>query len=289
MTPWQGLHIWPRDQFMLIALPNPDRSFTCTLFFPFSGPESLEGIETDEDILAYFERYFPDVIPLMPDLIADFRTSPSSPLLQIKCDPYHSEGSRVMIIGDAAHAVVPFYGQGMNAAFEDCLIFSEIMQGCDMDFTRALPEFTARRCKSAQALADLSYQNYIEMRHHTGSSLFLLRKKVEALIHRVYPAWIPQYSMVAFTRIPYDQAIVRARRQDRIIEFGTWIAIGGIAITALSVAKLILGRKKKTETKINNTRAPAPILNTDYTPKIVNGAAQQLTNLWKSYMGSGKK
>lgn len=118
MTPWQGLHIWPRDQFMLIALPNPDFSFTCTLFFPFEGPESLEGIETDAQIVAYFERYFPDVIPVMPDLIADYRASPISALLQVRCDPYHAPGNRVCILGDAAHACVPFYGQGQFSS--DC-------------------------------------------------------------------------------------------------------------------------------------------------------------------------
>jgi kynurenine 3-monooxygenase len=186
------VHIWPRDQFMLIALPNPDFSFTCTLFFPFEGPESLEGVVTDEEIMAYFQRYFPDVIPVMPDLIADFKASPNSALLQVKCDPYHSPGNRVCILGDAAHAVVPFYGQGMNCAFEDCLILSEIMQEYDMDAQRALPEFSRRRVKAGQALAELSYQNYIEMRHDTASSLFLFRKKLEAVSRRI--AW-PTYNM----------------------------------------------------------------------------------------------
>lgn len=181
MQPWQGLHIWPRDQFMFIALPNPDFTFTCTLFFPFEGPESLERVQTDEEIIAYFQRYFPDVIPLMPDLIKEFKEAPNSALLQVKCDPYHSPGSRVCIMGDAAHAVVPFYGQGMNSAFEDALILSEIMEEFDLDPLRALPEFSRRRVKSGQALADLSYQNYIEMRHHTASSMFLIRKKIEAV------------------------------------------------------------------------------------------------------------
>lgn len=184
MQPWQGLHIWPRNEFMLIALPNPDFSFTCTLFFPFTGPDSLESVVTDEDILAYFTRYFPDVIPLMPDLLSDFKASPNSALLQVRCDPYHAPGERVCILGDAAHAVVPFYGQGMNAAFEDCLLLSEIMQECDMDHHRALPEFSRRRVAAGHALADLSYQNYIEMRHHTASTLFLARKKLEKVRRR---------------------------------------------------------------------------------------------------------
>jgi len=247
MQPWQGLHIWPRDQFMLIALPNPDKSFTCTLFFPFEGPESLEGIESDEDILNYFRRFFPDVIPLMPDFINNFRQSPNSALLQMRCDPYHSPGGRVCILGDAAHAVVPFYGQGMNAAFEDCLILAEIMReaGIQMDIQKALPEFSRRRVAAGQALAELSYENYIEMRHHTASRFFLLRKRLEAVIHKVCPSWIPQYTMVAFTRIPYDEAIRRAQRQDRILKAATIIAAGVGTMAAAAAGVWAWMRKNK--------------------------------------------
>ena len=180
---WQGLHIWPRDQFMLIALPNPDKSFTCTLFFPLEGPDSLEAVEAGgaPAIEAYFRTHFPDVVPLIPTLVEDFLSSPSSALLQVKCDPYHAPGSRVAILGDAAHACVPFYGQGMNAAFEDGLLLSEILDEFGMDSARALPEFSRRRVRSGQALVDLSFENYTEMRHNTNSSLFLLSKKIEAV------------------------------------------------------------------------------------------------------------
>jgi kynurenine 3-monooxygenase len=221
MNPWQGLHIWPRDQFMLIALPNPDKSFTATLFFPLEGPDSLELVDAGGPpaILAYFQRHFPDVIPLIPDLVTDYQTSPNSALLQIKCDTYHAPGARVAILGDAAHACVPFYGQGMNAAFEDCLLLSEIMEEMDMDVSKALPEFTRRRARAGQALADLSFENYIEMRHHTASTLFLLRKRIESVFQRLSGGrWLPQYSMVAFTRTPYDEVVRRARKQDRVIE-----------------------------------------------------------------------
>jgi len=220
MQPWQGLHIWPRDQFMLIALPNPDKSFTCTLFFPLEGPDSLEAVDAGgaPAIEAYFAQHFPDVVPLIPNLVADYQASPNSALLQIKCEPYHAPGNRVAILGDAAHACVPFYGQGMNAAFEDCLLLSEILDECGMDTARALPEFSRRRARAGQALADLSFENYLEMRHHTASSLFLLRKRVESVLNRLSGGrWLPQYSMVAFTRTPYDEARRRARKQDRII------------------------------------------------------------------------
>lgn len=242
LAPWQGLHIWPRDQFMLIALPNPDKSFTCTLFFPLEGADSLEAVEagSDEGVIEYFKQYFPDVLPVMPDLVSQFRESPNSALLQIKCDPYHAPGSRVAILGDAAHACVPFYGQGMNAAFEDCLLLSEIMDECGMDTNRALPEFTRQRVAAGQALVDLSFENYIEMRHHTASSMFLLRKKVEAVFARISSAWIPQYTMVAFTRIPYDEALRRARKQDKIIErLATLSIIGIIGAAAVGVAAVV--------------------------------------------------
>jgi kynurenine 3-monooxygenase len=191
------------------------------LFFPLEGPDSLELVDAGGPpaILAYFQRHFPDVIPLIPDLVTDYQTSPNSALLQIKCDTYHAPGARVAILGDAAHACVPFYGQGMNAAFEDCLLLSEIMEEMDMDVSKALPEFTRRRARAGQALADLSFENYIEMRHHTASTLFLLRKRIESVFQRLSGGrWLPQYSMVAFTRTPYDEVVRRARKQDRVIE-----------------------------------------------------------------------
>ena len=116
-----GLHIWPRNDFMLIALPNPDNSFTCTLFAPFTGPDGLDDINSDEEIKAYFNRYYPDVIPLAPTLLEDYQSSPTSALLSVRCRPWTYKG-KVVLLGDAAHAVVPFYGQGMNAGFEDCLL-----------------------------------------------------------------------------------------------------------------------------------------------------------------------
>lgn len=220
MNPWQGLHIWPRDEFMLIALPNPDKSFTCTLFAPFDGEEGLDTIQKDEDILAYFKKYFPDVIPVMPDLLNDFKTSPNSPLLYVKCDPYHNvSNNRVVIIGDSAHASVPFYGQGMNAAFEDCLILDELFEAFNNDPQLAIPAFSKARVAGGHALVDLSLKNYVEMRHHTASSYFLFKKKIEATLHWLFPSWwIPQYTMVAFTRIPYHVAVEKGNRQERILD-----------------------------------------------------------------------
>src|SRR5437588_9713640 len=168
---WQmeknALHIWPRKSFMRIALPNPDGSFTCTLFWEFEGPRSFATTKTEDDIRRFFEEEFPDAVPLMPNLLDDFRNNPTGSLVTIRCAPWFYK-DRVALVGDAAHAVVPFYGQGMNAAFEDCVVLDECLEKFPHDRHRAFAEYFERRKVNADALADLALENFIEMRDKTA-------------------------------------------------------------------------------------------------------------------------
>ncbi len=212
-----ALHIWPRQSFMMIALPNADGSFTVTLFWPFAGPNGFDAIRTEADLYAFFEAQFPDALPLMPTLAEDYFGNPTGSLVTIRCSPWHVE-DRVVLLGDAAHAVVPFYGQGMNAAFEDVLVLDECLKAHMPDRRRAFEAFEAARKPNADALADLALENFVEMRDHTGSKVFLMKKKGEKLLAKLLPSlYLPLYSMVTFSRIPYAHAVQRARRQNRII------------------------------------------------------------------------
>ena len=163
-----ALHIWPRKSFMMIALPNPDGSFTCTLFWEFEGPRSFATTKTDDDVCDFFGEEFPDAVPLMPTLLEDFRENPTGSLVTIRCAPWYYQ-DKVALVGDAAHAVVPFYGQGMNAAFEDCVVLDECLEEFPGNRERAFAEYFVRRKENADALADLAIGNFIEMRDKTAS------------------------------------------------------------------------------------------------------------------------
>ena len=213
-----ALHIWPRGHFMLIALPNPDGSFTCTLFLPFAGPQSFENLNTDEQILAFFNKYFVDVVPIMPDLLSDFKDNPTSSLVTIRCNPW-THKDRFMIIGDASHAIVPFYGQGMNSGFEDCTVLNELMDVHNEDWPAIFEAMNRDRIPDANAIADLALRNFIEMRDLVGDPMFLLRKKIAAWLQTEYPdKFIPLYSQVTFTHIPYHKALAEGQRQDELFE-----------------------------------------------------------------------
>ncbi len=212
-----ALHIWPRQSFMMIALPNLDGSFTCTLFWPYEGPNSFAVLRTEADIHKFFLDQFPDAVPLMPDLAGEFQRNPTGPLVTIRCSPWHHAG-KVVLLGDACHAVVPFLGQGMNAAFEDCTVLSECLADHAPDWEAAFRVYESRRRENTDMLADLCIQNFIEMRDLVGSRVFLLKKKWEIFLHKLLgSAYLPLYTMVTFTRIPYAAALRRARRQDRIV------------------------------------------------------------------------
>ncbi|MGB1074741.1 MAG: FAD-dependent oxidoreductase [Flavobacteriales bacterium] len=211
------LHIWPRGQFMLMALPNPDRTFTCTLFAPYDGPEGLNAIEDAPDARAYFERHFPDVMPLLPKFDEDWKRHPTSSLVMTRCYPWNI-GERVALMGDAAHAIVPFYGQGMNSGMEDCFVLDELMTRHGSDWASCFAEYTALRKPAGDAILELALRNYIEMRDKTGDERFLLQKKIEARLAQRYPGrWLPLYSQVTFSHTPYHEALAAGRRQDEIM------------------------------------------------------------------------
>jgi kynurenine 3-monooxygenase len=223
-----ALHIWPRHNFMLIALPNADGSFTCTLFLPFAGGENaFDHLNTDDEVMRFFERNFPDAIPLMPTLLEDFHHNPTSALVTVRCTPWEVAG-RTLLLGDAAHAIVPFFGQGMNAGFEDCTILDEMADHYGEDWGRILPEFSAGRVADANAIADLALNNFVEMRDLVADPDFLLRKQITAHLHEKYPdQFIPMYTMVSFSHLPYSKALAEGKAQD--VLFDRILAIDDIA------------------------------------------------------------
>lgn len=216
-----ALHIWPRKSFMMIALPNIDGSFTCTLFWAHEGENSAASVRTDDDVRRFFERHFPDVVPLMPTLLEDFRRNPNPSLVTIRCGPWFYR-DKVVLLGDAAHAVVPFYGQGANCALEDGPVLVDCVRRNPERLADAFAEYTDLRKPHADALADLALENFIEMRDKTGSKVFLLKKKGEKLLHRLLgDLYLPLYSMVSFSTIPYADAVHRAKRQNAVL---AWVA-----------------------------------------------------------------
>ncbi|HKP03435.1 MAG TPA: NAD(P)/FAD-dependent oxidoreductase [Chthoniobacterales bacterium] len=228
----EALHIWPRKSFMMIALPNPDGSFTCTLFWEFKGPRSFETTTTDEDVRRFFDEEFPDAVPLMPTLLEDFRENPTGSLVTIRCAPWFYR-DKVALVGDAAHAVVPFYGQGMNAAFEDCVVLDECLAEFSDNRKVAFAHYFSRRKENTDALADLAIENFVEMRDKTASKRFRAKKKLDHWLEGWMPGiYLPLYTMVTFTRMPYAVAATRARVQDAIV-------YGGLGILLLLVALLV--------------------------------------------------
>lgn len=219
---WQleknALHIWPRGQYMMIALPNLDGSFNCTLFFPYDGPDSFASLQTPAQVTDFFRRVFPDAEPLMPELEREFFEHPTGSLVTVRCFPWKYDDD-VLLLGDAAHAIVPFYGQGMNAGFEDCTVLNELLdQHGDTAWPTIFAEFQQQRKPNTEAIADLAVYNFVEMRDHVADPRFLLQKKIEAKISAQYPGqWLPLYSQVTFSHTPYAEAWAAGQRQDAIM------------------------------------------------------------------------
>jgi kynurenine 3-monooxygenase len=231
-----ALHIWPRGEFMMIALPNRDGSFTGTIFWPFEGPHSFAELRTEADVLAYFRATFPDALPLMPTLARDYFASEAASLVTIRCRPWFRD--RVVLLGDACHAVVPFYGQGANASFEDCVVLSECLAEHAPDWARAFALYQVRRKPHTDALADLSLTNFVEMRARTASAAFLLFRRIEGGVQRLAPRWfVPLYTLVTFTRTPYATAVARARIQTRALLLLGGGLVAMVVLTGLGLVR----------------------------------------------------
>lgn len=214
-----GLHIWPRGEDMLIALPNLDGSFTVTLFIPYEDSDySFASLDTPEKVTAYFKKEFPDALELMPRLAEEFFENPTGTLGTIKCSPWSSYG-KTLVMGDAAHAIVPFYGQGMNASFEDVLVFDAVLERFEGDWKRIFKEYEKERKKDTDAIADLAVDNFYEMKEHTASKLFQQKRKLEiAFEHELPTQYYSKYSLVTFNEdISYSEAMKRGRAQDKAI------------------------------------------------------------------------
>lgn len=212
-----ALHIWPRGRFMLIALPNEDGSFTCTLFMPFEGENSFETLTTDQKVDQFFKDTFPDFYEIMPNLIENWHAHPLSSLCIIRCYPWTK--GKTALLGDACHATVPFYGQGMNASFEDCTILNDLMIKHKENWAQVFEEYQETRKKDGDALQDLSLHNYYVMRDYVADPKFLLQKKIEAKLSEKYPdQWMPLYSQVTFSHIPYSKAWEVGQKQDKIMK-----------------------------------------------------------------------
>jgi len=212
-----ALHIWPRGNYMLIALPNPDGSFTCTLFFPYEGKPSFNSLHTVARARTFFEQTFGDALALMPDFDREWQDNPIASLVIIRCYPWSRHG-KVGLIGDASHAIVPFYGQGMNSGFEDCTVFDTMLDHFGGDWEPLWKSFEKQRKPDADAISELAMRNFVEMRDLTGDRDFLLRKKIEAHFSERHPdKWQPLYSLVTFSHTRYSEALALGKRQDELM------------------------------------------------------------------------
>jgi kynurenine 3-monooxygenase len=218
-----ALHIWARGTYMMIALPNVDASFTCTLFFPFEGKESFAALKDRDTLSKFFDSVFPDAVPLMPTLLDDFFNNPASSLVTVKCFPW-SYSDKLLLLGDAAHAIVPFFGQGMNCGFEDCTVFNQLLdtylkKDTDEEWAKIFEETQKLRKPNSDSIADLAVANFIEMRDLVLHPDFILQKKIEGHFSALHPdKWTPLYSMVTFTDLPYSHALQQGKKQDAIMK-----------------------------------------------------------------------
>lgn len=212
-----ALHIWPRGNYMLIALPNVDGTFACILFLPFEGRDSFACLNTDSEVVQFFGSRFPDALRLMPNLADNYAANPTGAMVTVKCSPWHRDG-KSLLLGDAAHAIVPFFGQGLNCGFEDCTSLVELIGRHGPDWPRVFADFEDERKVNTDAIADMAIENFVEMRDRVADARFLFRKRIELALEAKYPnRFVPKYSMVTFHRVPYSVALTRGIVQDRIL------------------------------------------------------------------------
>ncbi|MGW3788887.1 FAD-dependent oxidoreductase [Micromonospora chokoriensis] len=236
-----ALHIWPRGTSMMIALPNPDRSFTCTLFWPNDGAGSFASLTGPAEIEQHFAEHYPDVVPLAPDLVDDYQQNPVGVLGTVRCTPWQVNGT-VGLLGDAAHAIVPFYGQGANCAFEDVVELDRCLDECTDDWAAALPLFQRRRQENAEAIATMALTNFVEMRDKVASPVFQARRRVEHALERALPGrYVSQYELVSFSTTPYAEVRRRVRRQHRVLG----AVVGGAAVLLVGAIGAALSRGRR--------------------------------------------
>ncbi len=214
----EALHIWPRKSFMMIALPNIDGSFTCTLFLARKGEVSFDHLHTAEEVQVFFDRYFADVVPLMPDLVSDFMRNPQASLVTIQCEPWNYGGSATLL-GDAAHPIVPFYGQGMNAGFEDCTHLYHLMEKEGEDWDTILPALNNERKPNGDAVGELALQNFVEMRDLVADPEFILKNRINRKMEELFPEqWTTLYRMVTFAETPYQEAWTKGKAHEQVLD-----------------------------------------------------------------------
>lgn len=212
-----ALHIWPRHKFMMIALPNFDGSFTCTMFLSHKGDSGFDKLTDDVSLMRFFEENFPDTIPLTPTLVEDFFTNPTGNLGTVKCFPWNV-GSRALLLGDSAHAVVPFYGQGMNCAFEDVRVLDQLLEKHGPDWERVYTEYSQLRKVNTDAIADMAEENFYEMRDAVADPVFVRKRELETRLEQTYPDYFSKYSMVTFREdLPYSVAKEKGNAQDQLL------------------------------------------------------------------------
>lgn len=213
-----SLHIWPRGAFMMIALPNPSGDFTCTLFVPFEGEKSFDNLKTKEAVTAFFKEEFPDAVALMPTLLEDFFANPTASLVTVRCYPW-VKADKLALMGDAAHAVVPFYGQGMNCSFEDVVVMDECIEKYGSDWNKVFDEYQKLRKPNADAISELAIQNYSEMAEKVGDKHFLHKKHIEHDLSDLYPdQFKSQYELTTFSLSPYKYALDQGKKNDALLE-----------------------------------------------------------------------
>lgn len=231
-----ALHIWPRGDFMLIALPNLDGSFTVTLFLSYNeGNYNFNNLTNEEVVLEFFKKEFPDALSLMPNLLDDFFQNPTAPLGTVKCSPWHYRGN-TLLMGDAAHAIVPFYGQGMNASFEDVVEFDKVLDENVENWEAVFKTYESTRRKDTDAIADLAIDNFHEMKDHVANPIFQEKRKLEMALEKEFPnEYSSKYSLVTFNEgMGYRNAMLRGRAQDKAIL--NMLSDGDIS-TVLDIAK----------------------------------------------------
>lgn len=238
-----ALHIWPRGDFMVIALPNLDGSFTVTLFLSYDeGPYNFNNLTTPDIVTEFFQKEFPDALELMPNLVDDFFENPTAPLGTVKCSPWHYKGN-TLLMGDAAHAIVPFYGQGMNASFEDVVEFDAILDKYEGNWETIFTEYQKTRKKDTDAIANLAIDNFHEMKDHVANPIFQEKRKIEMMLEKDFPNdYSSKYSLVTFNeQIGYREAMLKGRAQDKAIL--NMLADG--TISATDDSKVILNKVKR--------------------------------------------